>query len=89
MKVIPTEIPDVRIVEPEVFGDERGYFFESWTQERYKAVAGFREAGGLFAFHSADGFNWIRDDERTPIVAYAAEADSNSTSRRAPPGSSA
>ena len=43
-------------------------------QERYKAVAGFREAGGLFAFHSADGFNWIRDDERTPIVAYAAEA---------------
>ena len=31
MRVIPTEIPDVRIVEPRVFGDDRGFFFESWN----------------------------------------------------------
>ena len=38
MKVIPTEIPDVRIVEPEVFGDERGYFFESWNKGAFEAA---------------------------------------------------
>ncbi|MDQ6620046.1 MAG: dTDP-4-dehydrorhamnose 3,5-epimerase, partial [Pseudomonadota bacterium] len=32
MKVIPTSIPDVKIVEPRVFGDERGFFFESWNK---------------------------------------------------------
>ncbi len=31
MKLIPTAIPDVRIVEPRVFGDERGFFMESWN----------------------------------------------------------
>ena len=38
MNVIATEIPEVKIIEPVVFGDARGYFFESWTQERYKAA---------------------------------------------------
>jgi dTDP-4-dehydrorhamnose 3,5-epimerase len=31
MKVTPTAIPDVKIVEPRVFGDDRGFFFESWN----------------------------------------------------------
>ncbi|KAA6183840.1 dTDP-4-dehydrorhamnose 3,5-epimerase [Thiohalocapsa marina] len=35
MKVIPTEIPEVLIIEPQVFGDARGYFLETWQQERY------------------------------------------------------
>ena len=30
MKVIPTGIPDVLIFEPDVYGDERGYFLETW-----------------------------------------------------------
>lgn len=30
MKVVPTEIPDVLIFEPEVLGDSRGYFMETW-----------------------------------------------------------
>lgn len=39
MKVISTEIEGVVIIEPEVFGDERGYFMESWSQPRFdKAV---------------------------------------------------
>lgn len=32
MKVIRTDIPDVVIVEPKVFGDHRGYFFESFSE---------------------------------------------------------
>ncbi|MEL4340216.1 dTDP-4-dehydrorhamnose 3,5-epimerase [Shewanella xiamenensis] len=32
MKVIDTAIPDVKIIEPAVFGDERGFFMESWNQ---------------------------------------------------------
>lgn len=33
--VILTEIPGVVIKEPKVFGDERGYFFESWSQKDF------------------------------------------------------
>ena len=32
MKVISTEIPDVLIIEPKVYGDERGFFFESFNK---------------------------------------------------------
>jgi dTDP-4-dehydrorhamnose 3,5-epimerase len=35
MKVSPTSLPDVLLIEPKVFGDERGYFFEVWKQDRY------------------------------------------------------
>ena len=36
MKFIKTEIPDVYIIEPSVFGDERGYFLESFNLEKFK-----------------------------------------------------
>lgn len=36
MKVIKTKIEDLLIIEPSVFGDERGYFLESYQIERYK-----------------------------------------------------
>jgi dTDP-4-dehydrorhamnose 3,5-epimerase len=39
MKITPTAIPDVRIVEPVVFGDERGFFLESFNR-RALAQAG-------------------------------------------------
>ena len=39
MNVTPTAIPDVMLVEPKVFGDERGFFFESWNR-RALAAAG-------------------------------------------------
>ena len=35
MNVIQTDIPGVVIIEPKVFGDERGYFFESWSQKEF------------------------------------------------------
>lgn len=39
MKIIETDIPDVKLVEPKVFGDHRGFFMESYNADRY------REAG--------------------------------------------
>ena len=38
MEIIRTAIPDVVIVEPRVFGDSRGYFFESWSQREFDAL---------------------------------------------------
>lgn len=37
MKVIETDIPDVKIIEPKVFGDHRGWFLESYNKNLYKA----------------------------------------------------
>jgi dTDP-4-dehydrorhamnose 3,5-epimerase len=42
MKLIETELPGVRVLEPRVHADERGFLFESWSQERY-ARAGLPE----------------------------------------------
>lgn len=38
MKVIETDIPDVKIIEPTVFGDERGFFMETWNQKRFEEL---------------------------------------------------
>ncbi|UDQ78800.1 dTDP-4-dehydrorhamnose 3,5-epimerase [Erwinia rhapontici] len=40
MNVIRTEIPDVLIFEPKVFGDERGFFFESFSQKVFEEAVG-------------------------------------------------
>jgi dTDP-4-dehydrorhamnose 3,5-epimerase len=40
MNVIKTNIEDVVIIEPKVFGDERGFFLETFQAERYRALAG-------------------------------------------------
>lgn len=40
MKVTPTEIPDVLILEPKVFGDQRGFFFESFNQQVFNEATG-------------------------------------------------
>jgi dTDP-4-dehydrorhamnose 3,5-epimerase len=41
MKIIPFEIPDVFIVEPRVFEDDRGFFFESFNERTFHAATGF------------------------------------------------
>ncbi|HZK54084.1 MAG TPA: dTDP-4-dehydrorhamnose 3,5-epimerase [Desulfosporosinus sp.] len=38
MKVIETKLPGVRIIEPKVFGDARGFFMETWNQARYEEL---------------------------------------------------
>lgn len=40
MKVTPSAIPDVLIIEPKVFGDERGFFFESFNQKAFNDATG-------------------------------------------------
>ena len=40
MKVVNTNIIDVKIIEPRVFGDERGFFLETFQQERYQSMLG-------------------------------------------------
>jgi len=38
INVIQTDIPGVVIIEPKVFGDSRGYFFESWSERDFNAA---------------------------------------------------
>jgi dTDP-4-dehydrorhamnose 3,5-epimerase len=40
MQVIPTAIPEVLIIEPKVFGDDRGFFFESYNERSFTDAAG-------------------------------------------------
>ena len=42
MKLTPTAIPDVLIIEPRVFGDARGFFYESFNQQAFDAATGTR-----------------------------------------------
>jgi len=41
MKVTPTRLPEVLLIEPKVFGDARGFFFESWNEREFER-AGIR-----------------------------------------------
>lgn len=43
MKVIETKIPDVLIIEPKVYGDDRGFFFESYNEEVFYQQTGIRK----------------------------------------------
>jgi dTDP-4-dehydrorhamnose 3,5-epimerase len=40
MNAIKTAIPDVMIIEPKVFGDARGFFFESYNQRQFEELTG-------------------------------------------------
>ena len=58
MKVTPTGLPDVLLIEPRVHGDERGFFFESWNHRTF-AEAGI-EAEFVQDNHSLSGRNVLR-----------------------------
>ena len=38
MEFEPTRLPEVVLIKPQIFGDERGYFFESWHERRFSAA---------------------------------------------------
>jgi dTDP-4-dehydrorhamnose 3,5-epimerase len=40
MQIVGTSIPDLLIIEPKVFGDDRGFFFESFNQRRFAELTG-------------------------------------------------
>ena len=58
MKVTPTRLPEVLLLEPRVFGDARGFFFESWN-ERTFAQAGI-QARFVQDNHSRSGKSVLR-----------------------------
>ena len=49
MEIVPTAIPEVKIIIPRLYGDARGYFFESWNAAKYAEA-------GICA-------DWIQDNE--------------------------
>ncbi len=51
MNIESTSITDVKIIEPALFGDSRGYFFESWNRAKYQAA-------GISC-------NWVQENEST------------------------
>jgi len=42
MNIIDTDIPDVKIFEPKVFGDHRGFFFESFSQKAFERATNLK-----------------------------------------------
>lgn len=50
MGIIKTKIPEILIIEPQVFGDSRGYFFESYNKERFIKETGM-------------DIEWVQDNE--------------------------
>ncbi|MEE9331893.1 MAG: dTDP-4-dehydrorhamnose 3,5-epimerase [Methylophilaceae bacterium] len=42
MKIITTKIPDVLLFEPEIYGDERGFFYESFNANTFKKATGIK-----------------------------------------------
>lgn len=50
MTITPQSIPDVLLIEPRVFEDDRGYFFESYQQRRFEELTGIKS-------------EWVQDNE--------------------------
>jgi len=59
MNATPLAIPDVILFEPKVFGDDRGFFFESFNQARFDAAVG-RRVGFVQDNHSRSVRNVLR-----------------------------
>jgi len=59
MKPIPTAIPGVLVIEPAVFGDARGAFFESWNRRSFSNLVG-REVDFVQDNHSVSGRGVLR-----------------------------
>jgi dTDP-4-dehydrorhamnose 3,5-epimerase len=59
MRALPTAIPDVIAIEPSVFGDQRGFFFESWNRQAFADIVG-REVQFVQDNHSASARNVLR-----------------------------
>lgn len=59
MKVIDTVIADVKIIEPRVFGDDRGFFLETYEKKRYQELLG-TDLEFVQDNHSRSGKNVLR-----------------------------
>lgn len=59
MNIVQTKIPDVLLIEPQVFGDERGFFYESYNQKAFSEKAGI-SANFVQDNHSRSAQNVLR-----------------------------
>ena len=59
MKAIQTSIPDLLIIEPKVFGDDRGFFFESFNRQKFAELVG-RDVDFVQDNHSRSVKNVLR-----------------------------
>jgi dTDP-4-dehydrorhamnose 3,5-epimerase len=59
MRILKTAIPDVLILEPNVFGDDRGFFFESFNQQTFEKITGIK-AKFVQDNHSKSAANVLR-----------------------------
>ncbi|MFZ6646300.1 dTDP-4-dehydrorhamnose 3,5-epimerase [Undibacterium sp. TJN25] len=59
MNVIATELPEVLILEPRVFGDDRGFFYESFNQKKFQELTGV-DAEFVQDNHSMSARNVLR-----------------------------
>jgi dTDP-4-dehydrorhamnose 3,5-epimerase len=59
LKITLTAIPEVLVIEPKVFGDERGFFFESFNQAKFEAAIG-RQVSFVQDNHSKSAKNVLR-----------------------------
>ena len=59
MKATPLAIPDVVLLEPKVFGDDRGFFFESFNKAQFEAAIG-RQVNFVQDNHSRSAKNVLR-----------------------------
>ena len=55
MKLTQTDLPDVKVIEPDVFADARGYFQEAFSQDKYRAL-------GIDATFVQDNVSYSRKD---------------------------
>lgn len=62
MNVVRTSIPEVVIIEPQVFGDDRGFFFESFNERRFGEALGLKAGALRFVQdnHSKSAANVLR-----------------------------
>ncbi|WP_394777656.1 dTDP-4-dehydrorhamnose 3,5-epimerase [Undibacterium sp.] len=59
MNVIATELPEVLVLEPRVFGDDRGFFYESFNQKKFRELTGV-DAEFVQDNHSMSARNVLR-----------------------------
>ncbi len=59
LSVLPTRLPEVLTLQPKVFGDERGFFMESWNERRFDQVIG-RAVRFVQDNHSRSGLGVLR-----------------------------
>jgi dTDP-4-dehydrorhamnose 3,5-epimerase len=59
MQVVPTALPDVLVIEPKVFGDARGFFFESFNQRKFRDTTGL-EFDFVQDNHSGSAYGVLR-----------------------------